>query len=368
MRLRFGLTAMILTALMGLSTAEAADSRCAHTGDPGSCKALLERYRYDPGSGTCKEFFWGGCGSPNPFETKEECVKVCGGAKPLVLSEARSLSQERLPYLQISLDYPKDWAEPEFTVRVNGAEAPFRRWGGGFSPERQSATLLVFPGAAGIARIAVQATVGGKTYEAADAIPWNVWAMAGLLDGPGQLEAILKPRPLRFWAFPTDGLRVLFNGRSVSPKLAPLSGKPVGLYSIEPEWQPGKNTLTIEVTGTDKKRVVNEYSFVYAADGKVRAGESLAISYGTPGSKSGPFYSIELDGNALIPVGKGSDEEPYAVLDADGWVLDKTALVKRVKAERPGETRVRISVKRHFLQPVETEREFSVIVLPAAGK
>ncbi len=365
MRLRFGLTLVFLALLVRLPAAGAADSRCADPGDPGPCKALLERYLYDPGSGTCKEFFWGGCGRSNPFESKEECLKVCGGTKPLVITGVAPLLQGRLPYVLVSLDYPKDWPKPDFTVRVNGAEAPFRWWSGGMSQDRQSATLLVFPGAAGIARISVQAMSGGKTAEATDAIPWNAWSMAGLLDGPGRLEAVLKARPLRFWAFPADGVRVLWNGRPLALRLEPLSGRPVGLFSIEPEWKAGKNLLSVETTGKDGKRIAREYSFVYLADGTTRIGETLAIPYGTPGSKSGPFYTIELDGNALVPVGDG--EEPYTVLDPEGWVLEETALVKRVKAERPGETRIRISVKRHFLQARELDRELRLTVVSGVG-
>ena len=207
---------------------------------------------------------------------------------------------------------------------------------------------------------------GGRTDEATDALHWNVWSMAGLLDGPGRLEAVLKARPLRFWAFPTDGVRALWNGRPVSPKLEPLSGKPVGLFSVEPEWRAGRNVLIVETVGRDGKRIGREYSFVYLAGGKIPVGETLAIPYGTPGSKSGPFYAIELDGNALVPVGDG--EEAYSVIDPEGWALESTALVKTVKAERPGETRVRISVKHHFLQAREPDREFSVTVVPRTGR
>ncbi len=57
------------------SLADPAKKRCSLKPDPGPCKALFERYYYDPVSKTCKAFFWGGCGGVVPFETEEECKK-----------------------------------------------------------------------------------------------------------------------------------------------------------------------------------------------------------------------------------------------------------------------------------------------------
>lgn len=51
------------------------DKRCSLKPERGPCKAMFERYYYDPVSKTCKLFFWGGCGGVVPFETEEECRK-----------------------------------------------------------------------------------------------------------------------------------------------------------------------------------------------------------------------------------------------------------------------------------------------------
>jgi hypothetical protein len=367
MRMRSYLTVVILAALVWSPVAsEAADPRCTLQGEAGPCKAGLGRYGCDPGSGTCREILWGGCGTPVPFETKEECLQVCGAAKPLVISELKPYPDGRLPYAEISLEYPKDWEKPDFTVRVNGTEMPFRPWGGGFSPERQFATLLFFPGAARDIRVTVQASVGGKSYEATSTLRWNVWSMAGLLDGPGRIEAVMTARPLRFWAFPADTVRVHWNGQPLAPKMDPLSGKPVGLFSLEPEWQPGKNLLAIETTGEDGKAVSADYSFVYLPDGTIGLGETLTIPYGAPGSRSGPFYSLEMDGTSLVAVKNG--EESFFGLDPEGWAIERSALVRTLKAERPGETRVKIFLQPHFLQGSALERELRITVVPGAGR
>lgn len=345
--------------------AAAADERCSHRGEPGPCKALIESYHYGPGSGTCKKFYWGGCAAI-PFRTKEECLQTCGGEKPLVIAELKAFPEKRLPYALLHLEYPRDWQKPDFTVQVNGKEVPSRLWGGGHSPDRQYATLFFFPGEGGNLKVSVQASLDGKTHEATDRFSWNVWAMAGLLDGPGRLEAVMKPRALRFWAFPADKVRALFNGSSITPKREPLSGRPVGLFSVEPEWKAGKNTLSIETTGKDGKTVAGDYSFVYLPDSAIALDETLAIPYGTMGGKSGPFYSMELEGDALIPVGDG--EETYYIIDPEGWAVEKSVLVKALRADRPGRSRVKIFVKRHFLQSRELEREFDIHVFPVAGR
>jgi len=45
--------------------------------DDGGCKASFDRFYFDPSSGQCKSFVWGGCGGVVPFETLAECVSAC---------------------------------------------------------------------------------------------------------------------------------------------------------------------------------------------------------------------------------------------------------------------------------------------------
>jgi len=52
-------------------------AECRVKPDPGPCKAAMERYYFDPKTNTCKMFFWGGCNGTVPFETMEECSKMC---------------------------------------------------------------------------------------------------------------------------------------------------------------------------------------------------------------------------------------------------------------------------------------------------
>ncbi|XP_032054470.1 WAP four-disulfide core domain protein 3-like [Aythya fuligula] len=44
----------------------------------GPCRGLFYRYAYDPATGTCRLFLYGGCrGNANNFETLGECQRVC---------------------------------------------------------------------------------------------------------------------------------------------------------------------------------------------------------------------------------------------------------------------------------------------------
>ncbi|KAH1000987.1 hypothetical protein HUJ04_013252 [Dendroctonus ponderosae] len=44
----------------------------------GHCRALIMRWRYDPETGKCDEFGFGGCdGNSNNFPTRKACMDMC---------------------------------------------------------------------------------------------------------------------------------------------------------------------------------------------------------------------------------------------------------------------------------------------------
>ena len=44
----------------------------------GLCRAMKERWYFNPGNDTCKVFMYGGCrGNPNNFVTQSECLEAC---------------------------------------------------------------------------------------------------------------------------------------------------------------------------------------------------------------------------------------------------------------------------------------------------
>ncbi|RZC31999.1 Kunitz BPTI domain containing protein [Asbolus verrucosus] len=46
----------------------------------GYCRALIPRWRYDPATGKCYEFKYGGCdGNGNNFVSQKACMSFCAG-------------------------------------------------------------------------------------------------------------------------------------------------------------------------------------------------------------------------------------------------------------------------------------------------
>ena len=59
---------------------------CFEDPETGTCRALIPRFYHDKADGTCKQFYYGGCGgNNNNFQTKDECESNCkskDGQKP----------------------------------------------------------------------------------------------------------------------------------------------------------------------------------------------------------------------------------------------------------------------------------------------
>jgi len=53
------------------------DPRCSAPPVTGTCKGNFERYYFDQKTRACRMYSWGGCEGNPPFETMEECVKIC---------------------------------------------------------------------------------------------------------------------------------------------------------------------------------------------------------------------------------------------------------------------------------------------------
>jgi hypothetical protein len=49
--------------------------RCSLIPDPGPCDAAIPKYFYNPVTGLCEQFIWGGCGGVVPFQTLQECIQ-----------------------------------------------------------------------------------------------------------------------------------------------------------------------------------------------------------------------------------------------------------------------------------------------------
>jgi hypothetical protein len=67
-------------AMGGAAGAGGEPSSCSLPPETGTCLALIRRFFFDPVTGVCKPFTYGGCGgNANNFQSNEECYAACGG-------------------------------------------------------------------------------------------------------------------------------------------------------------------------------------------------------------------------------------------------------------------------------------------------
>ncbi|CAC5385573.1 BPTI/Kunitz domain-containing protein [Mytilus coruscus] len=77
---------------------------CQVSPDAGPCKAIKERWYYNPSRGCCEKFWYGGCqGNGNNFKSYEECNKICSGSFTINL-EPKGLNWGSMKITSISGD------------------------------------------------------------------------------------------------------------------------------------------------------------------------------------------------------------------------------------------------------------------------
>jgi Kunitz/Bovine pancreatic trypsin inhibitor domain len=67
---------MVVIALQQACEPSPTNTKCTMIAEPGMCQAAIPRYYYNPQSGQCEQFIWGGCGD-FPFETMQTCEEAC---------------------------------------------------------------------------------------------------------------------------------------------------------------------------------------------------------------------------------------------------------------------------------------------------
>jgi hypothetical protein len=275
------------------------------------------------------------------------------------ISNVRPL--EDRPYLVVDVEYPKAWAETSFTVEADGKAVPARALGGGFDPESNLATYLVFPGAA-CKKLAARwdGPRPGRTPPAK--LAWKAPALAVLLDRLGTRDAVLQPGALEFQVFPPATARFFQGGAELGATAVEGRG-PGRRVRVTPRWAAGLNTVQMVVAGPAP--TLRDFTFVLLDGGGLEPGATAQLVYGTVGGKSGPFYELDVVGEALR-VGQ-TRFATTVTADAEGWLLDSQVLAAPLEAVAPGEATLRILRKGHFLEGFEPFAEHRIRVGPAAA-
>lgn len=271
---------------------------------------------------------------------------------------------EDLPYLVVDVAYPRSWPETtRFTFEVDGKAAPSQPMGGGFDPDSNLATYFVFPGASCKRLVARwDAPKGGGT--AARPIDWSAPALAVLLDRPGDHDAVLKPGPLDFQVFPPATARFFQDGVEL-PATAVEARGPGQRVRVVPRWSPGPNTVRMVVAGPAGP-TERDLTFVLLERGGLAPGATAQLVYGPVGSKSGPFYSLTVEGEAL----RIRDERFGRLLTAgaEGWLFETQVFVATLAGMLPGEATLRIHRKEHFTRAYEPYEEHRLWIGAAPGE
>ena len=350
---------IFLSAASPSAGADALPDRCRMEPVNGDCKALMDRVYFDVGARKCRTYFYDGCGPVVPFEDMAECQKTCETGADLRLSEFRRVPGR--PFVIVEMEYPKNWPdEPDFTVKLDGREAVFRTIGGGSSFEAKSRTLEIFLGTLIVHELAVEALVDGRTDRAFTEFHWAPQTLVLLLDHVGEQEALLSKGNLRFFVFMGDDPVFRLNGTELPAQKIVGQIDGAAIWQVDPHWAPGRNSVSVRVAGTDAKPVVRDYTFVNMADGRLAFRQKVEIPFGAPGSRSGPFYRLEVEG-AAIALGAES-EKTFDTLGDDGW-LNRTAwLVRDAVGAAPGEAVLRFYETPYFRSPERMTRELRVRV------
>lgn len=345
----------------------------------GVCKALFEVYSFNPETNVCEESNYGGCGGIVPFKTEEECKRVCETGDRLRLTGIAP--EKELPYFVVTVEYPKKWEKPEFSVSVDGAPVSVRRLGGGHSGAAAVETFAVFSGQSSVKTIVVRTMINGIEHRVTKKHYVAAPEMAVLLDLTGDHEAVFSNDPIRFFLHQVTGPRILVNG--VSTVFRSEGTERGTVVSIRPQWKSGLNVVILEGTGKSGKPIKKEYRFVYFPEAFAPAkasgphnqavhasgaplqlvvSERFTMQYGAPGSRSGPFYTVVSSGAALHVQEKNPLMMKIFVLDKDGWLAPVGTHVWEITGIEPGSGVLEFSVKKHFRGSYEREKTIAVTV------
>lgn len=334
--------------------------RCLLVPEPGPCKAMFEKYYYNPQSKKCDVFFYGGCQGVVPFETMEECAAAC--ENPADLRISRIEADNDLPFAVLDVEYPKDGDEPEFSITVNGEKAVVTELGGGFDQESRDKTFLIALGENGKKEILVTAAMGANVLTAKTDYYWNANPRVQLLAAAEGRTALFEQTDLTLFAFGVGDVKLLFNGEPVQSEQQAIDAVRGNLLKIKPSWKPGRNTLSVEAKISESNSMSKQYDFYYMPDGKLAKGETVSLVYGYPGSKSGPFFSFETDSKSIRLTDRGEVRE--YMINEEGWLWPDYKLIADVEGVDPGAALLKIYQKPHFTMDRELDKEIKIEVVP----
>ncbi len=279
-------------------------------------------------------------------------------AKPEILRITSIKGVKDQVYALASIQFPGVWVDPTFTIEVNGRPVKMRQRSGGCSGDRNMADILFLPGKEGKQSVTVKTVIDGKKIEAKGTFDWKRAALLAIEGHSGEREIIVAKEKLTVVTANVTDVKIFLNGKDVYVRPA---GGDIQTFSFEPAFRKGKNVLTVSANKLDGSIIARNFTFFDLGDGGTLAvGETAMLQYGREGSKSGPFYDVKVEGDAIVALRDARIN--YNRIDRDGWLVSEVRLARELRARKEGVSRVRIFVKPHFLQNMELEKEFEITV------
>lgn len=264
-------------------------------------------------------------------------------------------------YAIASVEYPASWGNDiTFTVEVNGRPVRIRKVSGGFSGATSTADLMFFPKKAGRQNITVKTVVNGKNMQSKSSFDWKQTPFVAVMEHEGDREIMMeKDKSLVVAAANVMDVRISFNGKDMHGRLS--GSGDIQIRSLDPAWRQGKNVLTVSGNKFDGSLIAKNFTFLYLGeDGVLPLGETAILYYGKEGSKSGPFYDVKVNGDALTPVRDVRTD--HLSMDKEGWLISDPMLGKELRAQKPGTATIQIFIKPHFLEKMKLDRELTITI------
>lgn len=265
-------------------------------------------------------------------------------------------------YVHLEVELPCDHTDFRERFTVNGQAAAFQPLGFASGSGRCTRDYAVYVGPPGKKEVRLEIAAGDRRLFAATALDFRSKGAIVLLDRvPG--EAVLEPGEWRFWVYFVQDLAVRVNGREVPFDLKPTPVSPHhALLSLRPKLQPGPNLVAVAGKGLAGEAVRLECPTYLVNDRQVKLHHEILLPYGYLGSKSGPFFRLEVAGEAL-QAGERLDLE-QAGLKEDAWFYAKRIFLKKLKAVKTGEAVLKFYEKSWFTNPYECRRTLHLRVVP----
>lgn len=291
-----------------------------------------------------------------------------GGALPVWGQNLKIVKWEPLAgppapaYIHLEVELPCDLADPREQFTVNGQTVAFQPLGFSSGTGRCTRDYAVYVGPPGKKKVDLQIAAGDRRFSTSTTLEFSSKGAIVLLDRVPE-EAVLEPGEWRFWVYFVRDLAVRVNGKEVPFELKPT---PVSahhaLLTFRSELRPGSNLITVTGRGLNGATVAVECSTYYVKDRQVKLHDEILLPYGYLGSKSGPFFRLDIEGEAFKG-GERLDLEQAGLKD-DAWFYARRILVKRLKAVKPGEAVLKFYEKSWFTNPFALQRTLLLQVVP----